>query len=59
MAGVPTKLRTALIVQLGVGGLLADLHCDSLELLLLKVMLRGNVNKKILLEAGIMQFLVD
>jgi hypothetical protein len=45
MAGVPAKLRTAIIVQLGVGGLLADLHCDSLELLLLKVMLRGNVIK--------------
>jgi hypothetical protein len=45
MAGVPAKLRTAVIVRLGLGGLLADLHCDSLELLLLKVRLQGNITK--------------
>jgi len=33
MAGVPAKLRTAVIVLLGRVGLLADLHCDGLELL--------------------------
>jgi hypothetical protein len=33
MADVPTKLRTAVIVLLGIGGLLADLHCNSLQLL--------------------------
>jgi len=33
MAGVPPKLLTAVIVLLGLGGLLADLHCDSLELM--------------------------
>jgi len=33
MAGVPAKLRTAVIVLLGFGGLLAYLYCDSFELL--------------------------
>ena len=45
MAGVPAKLRTAVIVLLGlvIGGVLADLHCESLELLSLKVRLQGNI----------------
>ena len=47
MAGVPAKLRNAVTVLLGlvIGGLLADLHCESLELLLLMVMLQGNIIK--------------
>jgi len=45
MAGAAAKLRTAVIVLLGLGGLLADLNCDSLELLLLKVRLQGNLIK--------------
>jgi hypothetical protein len=45
MESVAAKLRTAVIVLLGLGGLLADLHCDSLELLLLKVTLWGSVIK--------------
>jgi len=45
MAGVPAKMRTAVIVLLGLGGLLADLHCDSLELLLWNVILQGNLIK--------------
>ena len=45
MVVVPAKLRTAVIVLLGLGGLLADLRCDSLELFLLKVRLRGNITK--------------
>ena len=47
MAGVPAKLRTAVIVLLDlvIEGLLADLHCDSLELLLLKIVLQGNTIK--------------
>jgi hypothetical protein len=32
-------------VLLGLGGLLADLGCDSLELLSLKVMVQGNIIK--------------
>jgi len=44
MAGVAAKLQTAVIVLLGLGGLLADLRCDSLELLL-KVTLQGNLIK--------------
>jgi hypothetical protein len=43
MAGVPAKLRTAVIVLLGLVGLLTDLNCDSLELLSLKVILQGNI----------------
>jgi len=45
MAGVAAKLRTPVIVLLGLGGLLADLYCNSLELLLLKVRLQGNLIK--------------
>jgi len=47
MAGVPAKLRTAVIVLLGlvIEGLLADLHCESLELLLLKIVLQGSTIK--------------
>jgi hypothetical protein len=29
MAGVPAKLRTAVIMLLGLGGLLEDLNCDN------------------------------
>ena len=43
MAGVPAKLRTAVFVLLGLGGLLEDLYCESLELLLLMVRLQGNI----------------
>ena len=58
MAGVPAKLRTAVIVLLGliIGGLLADLHCESIELLSLKVRLQGNLIAISLLQAGIMKF---
>ena len=45
MAGVPAKLRTAVFVLLGLGGLLEDLYCESLELLLLMVRLQGNTIK--------------
>ena len=45
MAGVAAKLRTAVIVLFSLGGLLAYLNCDSLELLLLKVRLQGNLIK--------------
>ena len=40
MTGVPTKLRTVVTVLLCLGGLLADLHCESLELLLLMASLQ-------------------
>ena len=43
MAGVPAKLPAAVIVLRGLGGLLADLHCDSLESLSWQVMLLGNI----------------
>jgi hypothetical protein len=45
MAGVPAKLRTAVIVLLCLVGLLAGLYCVSLESLLLKVMLHGHIIK--------------
>ena len=58
MASVPAKLRTAVTVLLGlvIGGLLADLHCESFELLSLKVRLQGNLIAISLLQAGIIQF---
>ena len=42
MAGAPAKLRTAVIVLLGlvIWDLLADLHCESLDLLVLKIRLQ-------------------
>ena len=45
MSGVPVKLQTAVTLLLGLESLLAVLHCDSLELLSLKVRLQGNIIK--------------
>ena len=47
MAGVPAKLQTAVIVPLGlvIGGLRADLNCESMELLSLMVRIQGNIIK--------------
>jgi hypothetical protein len=58
MAGFAAKLRTAVILLLVLGGLLADWHCDSLELLLLKVTLQGNLIKISFVKSRIIQFVV-
>jgi hypothetical protein len=59
MAGVPAKLRRAVIVLLGLGGLLADLNCVSLELLSLKVMIQGNIITKSFVGTGDRTILVN
>jgi hypothetical protein len=45
VTGVPTKLQAEVTLLLGLVGLQEELHCDSLELLSLKVMLQGNLIK--------------
>jgi hypothetical protein len=45
MAGVTAKFRAAVILLFGLAGLLADLHCDSLEWLSLKIRLQENLIK--------------
>ena len=47
-----------MLLGLVIGGLLEDLNCESLELLLLKIRLQGNIIAISLLQAAIIQFVV-